>query len=278
MPNVIIFGATGAGKSSLVNMLEGKGEERAEVDGGAKGVTFTNTCYTKMISNLPCQLFDTVGLNEGSGGLVDVQAAIGGLYKLIRKLDNGVNLLVYVMRAPRITEAARQNYELFHNVFCQKKVPIVIVITGLENEDNMDEWWEKNEHVFDDYKMKFNGHACITACKGKVVRGIPRYKEEYEESKKKVERLIYDACRAEPWRMKDRSWFVTTVATMYNRFVTMLGMDPVFSSHQLCHALERFAGLDKHHAVEMAVQIERDLQLEGKGRKEKIHTTRSGEK
>jgi hypothetical protein len=179
------------------------------------GVSPLPTLVAKMILNMPCHVFDTVGLNKGSGGLVDDQAAIVGLYNLMQKLNNGLNLLVYVMHAPRyrftqmgkylphITQAAGQNYELFYNVFCQKKVPIVIIITGLENEENMDKWWEWNKHVFNDYKMKFDGHTSTTARKGKVVQGIPHYKEEYEESKKKVERLIYDACQAEPWRMKD---------------------------------------------------------------------------
>jgi hypothetical protein len=62
---------------------------------------------------------------------------------------------------------------------------------------------------------------------------------------------------------------------MYNIFFTlvmMLRLDPMLLSHQLCHALERFAGLDKHHTAAMAAQIEQDL-LKGKGRREKIHMT-----
>ena len=86
-------------------------------------------------------------------------------------LDDGVNLLVYVMRAPRIVATAKANYELFFETFCYGQVPIVIVVTGLEDKDDMDKWWEENKSVFDDYKMPFSGSACITATQGKLLKG-----------------------------------------------------------------------------------------------------------
>ena len=166
-PNIIVFGETGAGKSSVVNMLDGDGVE-AEVSSSAKAVTFDSKQYQKTIKHSPFTVFDTVGLSNDSPKAIDSQSAFQGLSQLVHKLEDGVSLLVYVMRGLRITECAQRNYEMFYTQLCQGRVPIVIVITGLENEQNMDDWWSKNKPEFDKHKMKFNKSACITASKLKV--------------------------------------------------------------------------------------------------------------
>src|ERR1700730_10509355 len=110
IPNIIVFGETGAGKSSVINMLEGN--DKAEVSSSAKGVTFTSAQYQKTISGTLFKVFDTAGLNEGAAGAVPARAASKGLSQLLRQLEGSLNLLVYVMRAPRITETAQKNYEM----------------------------------------------------------------------------------------------------------------------------------------------------------------------
>ena len=34
--------------------------------------------------------------------------------------------------------------ELWVALICEKNDPVVAVINGLENEDNMDDWWKRN--------------------------------------------------------------------------------------------------------------------------------------
>ena len=176
----------------------------------------------------------------------------------VDRFENGVNLLVFVMRAPRITDAASKNYDMFFNIFCQKKVPIVIAITGLEDEQDMDDWWKDNERVFDAHGMKFSGYACVTATRGKYVQGKHRYEEEYIESKKKVESLIHAACNPNPWRMEKKSWFVATVISVRNTFATVFGFAPIVLAQELLHALQTFGGLTNREAKEMASRIERE--------------------
>jgi hypothetical protein len=86
------------------------------------------------------------------------------LKKLFRELkeQDGIHLLIYCVRCTRKATTLRRSYELFQPKM--KGVPIVLVVTGLENQDpNMEEWWTRNEKFLSDQQMTFTGHACITA-------------------------------------------------------------------------------------------------------------------
>ena len=128
-------------------------------------------------------MFDTVGLGEGRSGTISAPKAVEALYQLMRGLDDGVSLLVYVVRGPRFSDTIRKNYELFRDIFCQKKVPAGLVITGLEHEEDMDGWWKRNEMAYSEEVMTFAGVACVTAITGKH----DMFAQEFEESREKVE-------------------------------------------------------------------------------------------
>jgi hypothetical protein len=258
MPNVIVFGETGAGKSSVLNMLNGTGGNTGNVLAGvsdqAAGMTFSNTAYEKTIFGSTFNVFDTVGLNEGSAGTVRRRDAIERLHNLIHQLNDGVSL--HVMRAPRIKTTTKHNYDMFYNIFCQKKVPIVIIITGLEERENMDSWWEENEPVFLRQGMSFGGCACITATKGKRGRNEEYYyKDEYEESKKKVEDLISCSCRQDPWEVPPTGWFNFVVLKLLNLLV-LVGIQ-IDLNNELFHALQTYGGLSDREAIAEALRVER---------------------
>ena len=136
-PNIIVFGQTGVGKSSLINMLAG--ELRAKESNSPTGCTSSNnsieiskgwpdgaqTAYT---------FWDTPGLNEGELGSVPAQAAVTNLSDLFRELI--VHLIIYCIRGSRLTDIVRVNYDLVSGI----KVPIILIVTGLEQEENMDDW------------------------------------------------------------------------------------------------------------------------------------------
>ncbi|EIW86068.1 hypothetical protein CONPUDRAFT_148188 [Coniophora puteana RWD-64-598 SS2] len=144
-PNIIIFGESGVGKSSLVNMLSEGAVEPAAVSNQALGCTFETQRYRVTLDNREYILWDTAGLNEGSKGTVSEEKACEKLVELLQQLKGGVNLLVYVLRGNRFRGIVKINYEIFQRVICQRKVPIVLVVTGLENESPMEKWWVENE-------------------------------------------------------------------------------------------------------------------------------------
>jgi len=144
--------------------------------------------------------WDTPGLNEGEHGNVPAQEAMLNLCNLLR--EHSVNLIIYCVRGSRFTDIVRVNYDLFYGIVCKKKVPIVLVVTGLEQEENMDDWWQRNKNIVKQMGMAsaFNEHACVTTTKGKG----DIYMREYEDSASKVWMLVKECCRPVPWTAKPR--------------------------------------------------------------------------
>ncbi|KAF8970952.1 P-loop containing nucleoside triphosphate hydrolase protein [Flammula alnicola] len=122
--NIIVFGESGAGKSSIVNMLVGS--DVAKISSLATGCTFESNPYDFNIEDVLFKIHDTAGLDEGEAGRVPKIEAIVQLWKLLRDLKDGVSLLIFCMRAPRMKDSPKNNWSLFHDILCQKKVPIVI--------------------------------------------------------------------------------------------------------------------------------------------------------
>jgi predicted GTPase len=182
--NIVLFGQAGAGKSSLVNLMAGKDVAHTSSD---------LTCCTLHWQEYPIQfdgasynVFDTVGLEEPQLGIPQYLDAVENSYTLIQNLERqgGIDLLLFCMRAGKLSTTLQTNYRLFHEFLCNKKIPVVVVITYLENEaGEMDAWWTRNEYIFREREVHVAGHACITAVKG-------NYPERYEQSQTAIRKLV----------------------------------------------------------------------------------------
>ncbi|THU88015.1 hypothetical protein K435DRAFT_866672 [Dendrothele bispora CBS 962.96] len=228
--NVVFFGSGGSGKSSTINMFFG-GETRAPISSGAIGCTFESKAYETTIKNTLYRLYDTAGLDEGSEGKVATKEAMGHLKGLIRSLSSesgGVNLLVFVFRSPgRLTDIVEENYRTFYEGFCDKGVPIVMVVTGLEDEEpTMDNWWKENRGVFEGKEICFADVACITATRGRVAEDSHRRKndEEYDFSVTLVKELLVKNCRNSGWRKSNKKWLKGCWKWIQKHFRPMLGI------------------------------------------------------
>ncbi|KIJ06754.1 hypothetical protein PAXINDRAFT_43286, partial [Paxillus involutus ATCC 200175] len=189
--NILFFGETGVGKSSVINMLVGENTDAARVSSGTQGCTFASASYEATISGEQFVLWDTVGLNEGEKGKTPSSVAERNLEELMREMSGGLSLLVYVIRGTRFREVVRLHYELFYHSICRQSVPIVAVVTGLENEEPMDAWWDENKADLQRFGLVFTGHACITASPGKVLKtGRRAFEDEYEESQGKLREMV----------------------------------------------------------------------------------------
>jgi len=207
--NIIIFGRTGAGKSSVVNLMAG--EERAKTSNGMQRCT---ECWTKHSITLQdgrysYNMFDTIGL-EDHQGIDGYLGAIEDARNLIAALRNegGLHLLLFCVRAGRLTSTTENNYRLFYEYLCEKKVPVVLVITGLEEEQNIDAWWDRAKPNFDKHGIIVDGHACITAVSG----SDQRHQQFYDKSHRLVCNLVTRHCMVDEYKggdgtKKGEGWF-----------------------------------------------------------------------
>jgi hypothetical protein len=171
------------------------GQSLAEISGGARGCTSSNQCYTiSLADGQSYHFWDTAGLNEADDGTVSSQVAIQNLLDLVR--DHGVNLVMFCVR-DRLPNIIRVNYDLFWGIICRKKVPIVLVATGQEGRNEMDDWWRENQKTLRKMKLAFKGHACITSWKGRENIN----EKDYEASAAKVWKLVSEHCAPTTWHM-----------------------------------------------------------------------------
>ncbi|KAG2106128.1 P-loop containing nucleoside triphosphate hydrolase protein [Suillus cothurnatus] len=184
--NVVLFGMGGAGKSSLVNLIAGKNVAKTSSD--VKHCTLQWQSYSVEFDGDSYNVFDTVGLEEPQLGIPQYLNAIENAYSLIQKLESqgGIDLLLFCMRAGRLTATLQSNYRLFNEFLCEKKVPVVIAITYLENEpEEMDAWWKRNKETFRHQGFHVAGHACITAIRGSRP-------DRHEQSRTTIRKLVQE--------------------------------------------------------------------------------------
>jgi hypothetical protein len=181
-------------------MLAGKQLVKTSNDGQAS--TKKSKPYDIEIGGKTFRIHDTAGFDDGEDSQVPSITAVVQLFKLLKELD-GVSLLVYCMRGRRVKDSAKINWKLFHHIICQEKVPIVAVITNLEEEKKRSDWWHRNKHIFHRHELHPDDVACITAIQGKG----GAYKQEFLDSKSEVERLIKKHHLETPWHIEKLKWY-----------------------------------------------------------------------
>ncbi|KAI6103296.1 P-loop containing nucleoside triphosphate hydrolase protein [Pisolithus thermaeus] len=196
--NIILLGQTGVGKSSLVNLIAG--QRIADVSPDADVCTKSPTEYRFEAGVHDFRIWDTTGLEEPEGGVNGYTTAISKTLQLIRRLAaaGGVNLLLLCMKGPKVTRATQGNYRLFYEILCEEYVPVGLVITHLEREDDMEEWWGKNKKTLDGYGVRSVGHACVT--------GLPSCPKKYAPSRAAIYGLLTDCDRFGKYNMPPDIW------------------------------------------------------------------------
>jgi len=183
--NIVIFGQAGSGKSSIIDMLAGS--PVAKVSNDASDDERHSIPHE---DGNTYRFWDTNGLNEDQeGSLLPPQVTIRNFLEA-----QNVNLLIYCIYE-KLPNLLYVNYDLVWKIIFREKVPIVLVVTGLEGKDDMDEWWHENQKTIEEMNVSFDGHACITSSKG---RGY-RYEKKFKDSARRIWKLVKEHCRAEPW-------------------------------------------------------------------------------
>ncbi|KIJ67769.1 hypothetical protein HYDPIDRAFT_147707, partial [Hydnomerulius pinastri MD-312] len=138
-PLVLVVGPKREGKSSIVNMLAGR-----DIALTASDILPSHGPYQMHSIRWDDTFFgvcDTLGLDYNES------PSIQEIKDLTRYLG-GVGLVVYCMSARRLRKDDAKHVGSIYNAFCRADVPLVLVITRLEGEKDMQSWWTKNEAEF----------------------------------------------------------------------------------------------------------------------------------
>ena len=183
-------------------MIAGKDITRTSNDG--VGCTFRYQCHQVLLDGLGVNLWDTVGLDEGTEGTVPARQAESSLKIFLRHITrwNGIDLLLYCVRGTRVRQALLRNYNIFYAAICRKKVPVALVVTGLENyEGDMEAWWTKHEKDLTRHGMRFDAHACVTT----VHSDHPAIQNRLKQSRDALRNLVQAKFDAVTWRADEDS-------------------------------------------------------------------------
>ncbi|KAI5991115.1 P-loop containing nucleoside triphosphate hydrolase protein [Pisolithus albus] len=234
--NVILFGQAGVGKSSVVNLIAGR--TIAEVSPDADGCTMSSTEYRFVVGAHDFRIWDTVGLEEPAVGLNAYFEATLKALQLIRRVAaaGGVNLLLFCMPGRRVTRTIQSNYRLFYETLCEGKVPVGLVITNLEQEKDMEDWWMRNQGVLCDRGIKSVGHACVT--------GLPCHPDKFALSRAAIYGLLTDCDRLGRYTMPPNDWFGKVVKNMKS----LVGGAGLPKGEKLTQALVTRCGLKEDDA------------------------------
>ncbi|KAF8840485.1 hypothetical protein BDN67DRAFT_881882, partial [Paxillus ammoniavirescens] len=161
--NIVFLGDTGVGKSSTINLIAGSSVARTSDD--FRVCTIGSACYKTTIGNEAVNLWDTRGLGEeGFFRSLFQGSPARNLTKFLRERHQKreIDLLVYCIGGSRRNETLVKNYKIFCLTTRRLAAPVAIVVTHLEGEKNMEDWWERNESRLQRLGMEFDDHACIT--------------------------------------------------------------------------------------------------------------------
>lgn len=147
---VVVFGRTGMGISSVVNLI--LGQEEAPCHNDIHPCTVEPAFYRLEIDGQEFDIYDIPGFRR------DFSPAkmIGRLHR-----ERGIDLLINCIR-PK--DGTIKGYYNSVRAAVPDRVPIVAIVTGLEREgNNMEDWWTKNGEELLGKGLKFVDHACVTS-------------------------------------------------------------------------------------------------------------------
>ncbi|KIM53642.1 hypothetical protein SCLCIDRAFT_1222609 [Scleroderma citrinum Foug A] len=227
--NAILFGETGVGKSSLINLITGR--EVAAISADVPRCTMDSKEYTFDIGSAKVQMWDTVGLNEPELGLTGYLDAVEKTIQLIKSLNaaGGVSLLLFCIRGNRVTATMQSNYRLFYEILGRKEVPVALVITHLEHEQHMEDWWPRNEKLLERYGIVSAGHACVT--------GVVDH-PKYPQSRDAIYALLMQYDERGKFTMPPEAWIgrlIKGLTTFVSDKTFLKGRDMVRVLTKRCH-------------------------------------------
>lgn len=176
---VVIVGATGVGKSSVINAIAG--EKRAQISSDTDACT--RECKAFLVELKPgviSEVWDTFGW-EGSL----IEKVTGHVQRLVN--TRGVDLLLFCVRAGDTAKSHVDKFKRNIQPICGKRIPVALVVTGLEGESDMDSWWTNNKDASVFHELVVDAHACVTTS---AKSADPIYQQRIQSSRRRLRELV----------------------------------------------------------------------------------------
>ena len=161
MINVVLFGALGCGKSSIINLLAD--EPIAQVSTDVDPCTKRPRWYEVSIDEKRFRLWDTMGFHLARGGDTNPLLPYEQAHAVLRNLTGGINLILLCARKDGIFASLGGLYWLISDFFYSGRAPMAFVVTQCDTPDVG--WWERNQDIIAQrtgIPVHFIPHACIT--------------------------------------------------------------------------------------------------------------------
>jgi predicted GTPase len=253
---VLVFGASNEGKTSVINLLTGN---NAPTNCDAKGCTFESKTVSTEHKGIQYEFTDTAGLNEASGGTVTAADSLKALVSLLKGSKDGYNLLIFVIKAGTILAHHERNYQLFVDIITDRKVPVLLVVTHLENHDST-KWIKDNKETFENNGMHFDNMVGGTFVKSENEKLEAVYQELRENSRMAVWRKIELCSEENPVNfLSQQGGLLKVLRKSWNFLVAVFKLEVKYKwvSGRLRDMLVSL-GLTSTDAIEYAAQVEDD--------------------
>ncbi|KAF8135648.1 hypothetical protein EV363DRAFT_802302 [Boletus edulis] len=184
---VALFGVTGCGKSSIVNLLADKSV--ADVSTGVEACTKRARWYPISLGEKTFRLWDTMGFNQAETKDMNPLSPYEQAHALLRNLQDGVDLILLCARKDGINASLRNLYWLLDSFFFGGRAQIALVLTHFDVPHN--QWWDRNKNSIAqkcNIPVQFLPYVCITT----VQNGPLQSDSLYDQSKQALKTLLQE--------------------------------------------------------------------------------------
>jgi GTPase SAR1 family protein len=250
-PNIIIFGSSGTGKSSLINMIIG--DRIAETSDRSIGCTMDSSCYSFEKVNV----WDTAGLNEGEKHSAVVStSAISKLWRLMTNCSGGIILIIMTMIPPRVIDSTKINYDIFSRKLLPE-VPCILVVTKCERsgpDDKLNDWKLKNYHDIINSLENVKDIVCV--CTKFPIGSFPNIIEDYIFSRRLIDISILNNKLNHPFVPNNvMSFILSFLKRMINYIVSFVTDTDIFALSTELYEIMRKLGLSDSEAKRLSNDV-----------------------
>lgn len=177
MKELLVIGVNKAGKTSVIEGLADAGSHQTKpVD------DFIAESFQQRIVEYKAATYrftEAPGLAEAVKNDKDEDQKLAHLEQLAMYSEHNFDLILFVSRNGTIHSNTKDMYTIVKHVM-RKNIPMIGVITGCENELDLDRWAQKNRPHYERSGMKFN--ELIGTCFGRGGRMESVFAELRQES------------------------------------------------------------------------------------------------